>query len=151
MRTFQKRINDVVKVLVDGGVANDSDIMGCSEAEIAQVERILNVKLPAAYREFLLRMGRGAGDFYCGSDLHWPKVLGLTEAGRELVSEDEADIQLPADAIVIVMHQGYQFLFIRATEGDDPPVYHYMEYSGEFHKMSNALSKFLFDVAHDDW
>jgi len=49
------------------------------------------------------------------------------------------------------MHQGYQFMFIRAAEGEDPPVYYYMEQSGKFVKKADQLSQFLLDVARDEW
>ena len=55
------------------------------------------------------------------------------------------------DAIVFAMHQGYQFLFITANEGIDPPVYHYLEEGGKFEKKADTLSEFLFNVAQDEW
>ena len=38
-------------------------IEGCSEEEIDRLEEQLGVNLPAAYREFLSRMGKGLGEF----------------------------------------------------------------------------------------
>ncbi len=49
------------------------------------------------------------------------------------------------------MHQGYQFMFIRADEGEDPPVYYYMEQRGEFLRKADQLSQFFIDVACDAW
>lgn len=144
-------MNAVVKILRDRGVANDRDVLGCTEAEIAEIEKDVGVCLPAAYREFLHQMGCSAGDFYVGTDLFYPQVMGATNAAHQLVAEDNAGIHLPGGAVVIAMHQGYQFLFIDATEGDDPPVYYYMEHSGAFVKKADSLSRHFIDVAHNEW
>lgn len=37
---------------------------------------------------------------------------------------------LPADAFVFSMHQGYEFNFFVICEGNDPPVYKYVEGGG---------------------
>lgn len=66
-------------------------------------------------------------------------------------AEDEARVVLPEDAIAFMMHQGYQFMFVRSGEGEDPPVYYYREQGGEFEKKADQLSQFLLDVAYDGW
>jgi hypothetical protein len=148
---IRKRIADVARVLCDGGVATENTLRGCTPAQIDEVESEAGVSLPIAYREFLARMGRGGGRFYIGTDIWYPALLGLTQAGRQFVAEDESGIRFPADGIVFLMHQGYVFMFIRAGEGDDPPVYLYLEQSGQFEKKADSFSRFMFDVAHDDW
>src|SRR5262249_17723678 len=44
-------------------------LRGCTDAEITRLEEHFRVRLPTAYREFLRRMGKGAGEFM-ESD-HW--------------------------------------------------------------------------------
>lgn len=151
MSKFQHTIDEIAKVLIDRGVASERDIVGCSTSEIAEIEKNVGLRLPAAYREFLAEMGRSMGDFYRGTDITYRWLPGMTQAAHELVDEDESDIRLPEDAIAFMMHQGYQFMFIRASEGEDPPVYYYMEMSGKFVRKAERLTQFLFDVAHDDW
>ena len=148
---IRDQINKVAEILVRRGVVTENTLRGCSDTEIEEVEADVGRSLPLAYREFLAKMGRGAGKFYVGTDIFYPRVLGLTEAAHELVAEDEADLFLPEEAIAIIMHQGYQFMFVRADEGDDPPVYYYMELGGEFVQKAHQLSQFLIDVAHDKW
>ncbi|QDU43509.1 SMI1/KNR4 family protein [Symmachiella dynata] len=145
------QIAKVAEILVRDGVATENTIRGCSATEIEEVQADVGRPLPLAYREFLAKMGRGAGDFYVGTDIFYPTLLGITEAAHELVAEDEAGIVLPKDAIAFMMHQGYQFMFVRTDEGDDPPVYYYMEISGEFVKKADKLTQFLIDVAQDEW
>lgn len=148
---IRERISSVADILVRRGVATENTVRGCTAAEIEQIAADAGHPLPAAYRGFLATLGRGAGRFYVGTDIFYPSVLGLTDAARNLVGEDEAGLRLPEDAIVFIMHQGYQFMFIRATEGDDPPVYYYMEQSGVFERKADKLTDFLCDVASDPW
>ena len=150
-REFLERIERVARLLCDRGVATEDTLLGCTTAQIDEVEADVGVPLPIVYREFLARMGCGAGRFYVGTDIQYPALLGLTQAARELIGEDEAEIRLPEDAVVILMHQGYQFMFVRSGEGDDPPVYYYMERTGRFDRMADSLSRFLFDAGSDDW
>ncbi|MCG6155937.1 SMI1/KNR4 family protein [Rubinisphaera margarita] len=145
------RIERATDLLIGRGVATENTIRGCTSEEIERVEQDAGSPLPLAYREFLARMGRGALRFYYGTDIFFPAVLGLTLAARELVAEEESRLQLPDDAIAIIMHQGYQFCFIRSSEGDDPPVYYYMEQSSEFIRKSDHFTEFLIDVACDPW
>ncbi len=52
---------------------------------------------------------------------------------------------MPEDAFVFFMHQGYQFMFFRLSEGDDPPVYYYGEGEGQdtFRVLQPSYSAFL--------
>lgn len=139
----------IIQVLTERGVAARSQIVGCTSAEIEEIAD--GRELPSRYRDFLKAMGRGAGRFYEGSDVFYPQAVGLTKGARNLVAQDPAKIALSDDAIAIVMHQGYQFLFVRGSEGDDPPVYYYLEQSGEFEKKDDSFCGFLSSVIHDEW
>ncbi|MBA4017257.1 MAG: SMI1/KNR4 family protein [Pirellula sp.] len=148
---IQKAIAKFATILIERGVATESDIRGCTPAEIKAVEHDVGSPLPQAYREFLARMGREAGRLYVGTDVFYPAILGVTSGAKQLVDEDKTGVAFPDDAIAFSMHQGYQFLFIRTGEGNDPPVYHYMEQSGVFEKKSENFTKFLLGIAHDEW
>lgn len=147
---IRERIAQVAEVLVRQGKATEANIIGCSAAAIEQVEADVGRPLPLAYREFLAKMGQGAGSFFVGTDLFYPAILGLTRAARDLVAEAEDELVLPEDAIAFLMHQGYQFMFIRADEGEDPAVHYYMERSGGFVLKADHFTTFLMDAARDD-
>lgn len=57
-------------------------------------------------------------------------LSGLNEAATGLLQENDKNYKLPSDAFVFYMHQGYQFMFFRLSEGDDPPVYFFGEGEG---------------------
>jgi hypothetical protein len=107
------------------------ELHGCSTAQIDKLERLLAVSLPLCYKEFLLAMGNGAGQFMKGSSAFYDEIFDLKEASMELLIDDNVK-PLPDGAFVFWMHQGYQFAFFHPDEGDNPSIYFYHE--GESHK-----------------
>jgi len=101
-------------------------VIPCTENEVSALEQKLGLVLPQTYIEFLLWMGHGAGSFLQGESVFY-QDLPLDEEARQLLVEDGIAIPLPEDAFVFYMHQGYQFMFMRLTEGPNPPVYYYGE------------------------
>ena len=99
----------------------------CTEEEVRLLENNLKCRFPEAYREFLLWMGHGAGTFLQGTDIFYEHVQRIQKWAKELLSENSFPKSLPDDAIVFMMHQGYQFMFFRISEGDNPPIYYYHE------------------------
>lgn len=106
-------------------IVSSTKIIPCKEQEIDDLERRAGVALPEAYREFLLWMGRGAGDFLQGSSCFYHDLFWLQSTAKELLAEHHFPESLPLDAFVFFMHQGYQFDFFRVGEGNDPSVYLY--------------------------
>jgi len=112
----------------------------CTEQEIAQLERQYHLTLPPAYQEFLRWMGHGAGRFLAGDGCFYDALPQLRAYALELLEENHVTYRLPDDAFVFSMHDGYQFLFFRVSEGENPPVYWYGE--GEPVEGSDAANPF---------
>jgi SMI1/KNR4 family protein SUKH-1 len=135
------------------------DVHGFTDEEVRELERQLGRTLPAAYREFLLWMGHGAGDFMVGTDLFYPWIRrigegpwALTQGARELLDENAFPEPLPEDAFTFSMHQGYTFQFFRLSAGDDPPVYWYGEgmHRDRFELASPTFSQHLLNTVEFD-
>ena len=103
------------------------NLLPCTEEEVYTLEQKAHRSLPRAYKEFLLTMGKGAGDLLAGSDFSYRQLDRLQEVAAEMLVEDGFPLKLPEDAFVFFMHQGYQFNFFHTSAGDDPPVYRYLE------------------------
>jgi len=73
------------------------------------------------------------------------ELLLAKEWAKELLQNNNFPLPLPDDAFVFFMHQGYQFSFIRLSEGSDPPTYSYLEGQEEqyFVKTHDKLTDFL--------
>lgn len=116
-------IERVVARLVDQGV-DPQEFQPCTEQEVQELERQLERRLPLAYREFLLTMGHSAGEVFHPDDCFYEDLPKIQRLAAILLKPTGAT--LPDDAFVF-LYAGYQFLFFRTSEGDDPPAYYYME------------------------
>jgi hypothetical protein len=127
------------------------EFLPCSEDEVNALEHHSGLSLPEAYKEFLLWMGHGAGRLLRGSDCFYEHLPHLREWAVELLEEDGFHKPLPDDAFVFFMHQGYQFTFLRLSEGDDPPVYYYIESMDQisFTISHRSFSEFLMSGIED--
>ena len=122
-------------------------LIGCRQEDIQRVEEKIGASLPLAYQEFLVWMGR-VSQLFQGSDYSCLDILNLQPVATDLLEENHEREVLPTDAFVFLMHQGYQFNFFRLSEGDDPPVYWYIEGQGYFKKTFDHFSEFLLDVVN---
>lgn len=140
---------DHAKTLVEQlCIAKPDEVHPCTADEVAQLERRIGRSLPAAYREFLLWMGRGAARLLVGTDFFYDdikKIEHYRESAQELLDENGIRTPIPEDAFIFYMHQGYQFMYFRLTEGDNPPIYYYGEGEGysNFRTLNPSFSDFL--------
>src|SRR5262245_4753342 len=96
---------------------------------IDALEKHLGLQLPKAYRAYLLIAGSAPPPGLVGSDCHGASLFKLREWGLELLKQSGNPFELPADAVVFLVHQGYQFFYFHAGVTDDPPVFYYFENS----------------------
>lgn len=133
----------LVSALIDAKICERSDIQAATLEEVTMLEDALGTKLPAQYREFLLGIGHGAGRFLKGTDIFLPALDGLRDEASDLLSENNEDAELSSDAFVFSMHQGYEFTYFKTSEGDDPPVYQYVEGNGPPALTWNTFNEYL--------
>jgi hypothetical protein len=133
-------VNELAEYLKERG----NRLFRCTLAEVQKIEDSFGVKLPLAYKEFLLQMGKGAGRFMAGSSIFYDEIFELEYFAKELLDENSFK-SLPEKTFVFWMHQGYQFAFFYLDQGDDPAVYNYCEglTRGDFLKVSDSITKFL--------
>lgn len=137
---------EIVTLLNDYKIATNNEIQGFTELEVEQCEKALGSKLPNQYREFLLAIGHNAGLLFQGTDILFRNVdqlLELRKDAEDLLAENEETFILPTDAFVFSMHQGYEFNYFVLSEGDDPPVYQYVEGDGSPVLVWDSFSTFL--------
>ena len=137
---------EIVSLLCEYKIANNNEIHGFSALEVEQSEQSIGFALPIQYREFLLAIGHDAGLLFRGTDILFRNVEDLLELRNEaedLLEENKETFNLPADAFVFSMHQGYEFNFFVLSEGNDPPVYQYVEGDGPPVLVWDSFSTFL--------
>ena len=131
-----------LNALPEGG---GQSVAGASSHEIDELESELGHGLPRTYRRFLERMGHSAGGLFRGSDysLAQPHRLRLRPAAERVIARAGGGHELPVDAFVFLIHHGYQFLFMRLGEGDDPPVYRFSDADHQAVRIADTFSEFL--------
>lgn len=134
--------------LIRSGMASAETIVGCSEEEIASLERQYRVRLPDAYRCFLKTMGHKAGSFFQGTDWQYGYLQTLHASAETLLKSANGSFQLPDNAFVFAMHQGYSFLYF-LTDNDDPHVVLYVEDEQPRH-VATHFSEWLRDTVKDE-
>jgi hypothetical protein len=128
--------------LVRARLAGRHEILGCTIEEVEQIQQAQHVELPPIYKEFLFRMGRGAGRLAQGTSYYYPELLDLKKFAFNLLSQSGSKYSLADNAFVFSMHQGYQFEFFHAGI-DDPAVYIYDERMDVPEQSFDHYSKYL--------
>lgn len=103
-----------------------NELIPCTLAEVTELEKKFQVVLPHEYKEFLLIMGKGAGEYMLGSSCFYEDLFNLHEWAREIMAENDLP-ELPSKAFVFWMHQGYMFTYFIANGDPNPKVYFYTE------------------------
>jgi hypothetical protein len=119
-------------------------LTGCSRQQITKIEQKLQINFPNTYVDYLLLMGKNAGQFMMGSSAFIDDLIEMQENASELLDGNDFK-PLPENAFVFFMHQGYQFALFHLTEGDNPPIYYYYEGRNidDFERAEDSLTDFL--------
>ena len=113
-------------------------------AEVDGLENQLGLPLPPAYRAYLLVAGAEPPAELIGSDCHGNCLPQLRAWAEELIEEAGRPFDLPADAVVFLMHQGYQFFYFRADGVNaDPPVWYYHEKRVDQEQADSSFSTWV--------
>jgi hypothetical protein len=148
---MHRSIEHVLGRLLGSGLASSTTVRGCTESEVAVVESRLDLRLPAVYRDFLLTMGRAAGEFLVGSDYSFPKLLTFRDAAAKLLHRWNSLFALSSAAVVFLFHQGHTFLFFDTQANlDDPPVFMFTETESGVQQVFDSFSAWLIAALEDD-
>jgi len=143
-------IDGLVREIRHAGLAGWWEIRGCWEGEIKDLERFYGIKLPALYRAFLKRMGRGAGRYGRGTDMFYKHLFDNRAGMEEVLELDGNPFPLTPTEYVFCSHQGYIFFYFETDPlFDDPPVYGYKEGQRRNRLVDTSLSAFLFGLLED--
>jgi len=99
-----------------------------TEPQIDDFSASIGQRLPPSYRAYLSIAGISPPPNLVGSDCYGHYLPQLYEWAVELLAECKYPFTLPENAVVFLVHQGYQFFYFIADGSDsDPAVYYYFE------------------------
>lgn len=140
------RFDQLLQRMKRSGVASRSQLVGCSQKEIAALEARYELRLPESYALYLRTMGHKSGRLFTHDHMavFYSYVLKMTADERWSWNDGADDgsgppekFQLPGDALLIAGRLGDQFEFIRCNLPDDSPVWYFNTYEWEV-KQSHA-------------
>lgn len=102
-------IMDYKKILIERNIAEAHEILGVSESEIVEIERIYSVRLPDQYRSFLSSCGRRAGRLASTIHFFYPEVLDIRETYDAIVHEEGIHLDLPGKTFIFSSFEGAIF------------------------------------------
>lgn len=131
-------IEELVKHLKNKGC----HLVPCSEDDIVEIEKHFNnIELPLVYKDFLLAMGNGAGEFMKGSSVFLDELYDLRDGAIEIMRDNNLGL-LPDNAFVFWLHQGYQMAYFIIGGPSALPVYYFGEGSG-MKEVKLAFDRFI--------
>jgi len=95
-------------------------LIGCSEREVAEIENKLGFELPEAYREYLLSMGKNAGELICGDTCSYDDIIFNQSEGREIYY-NATNKELQSTYFIFLTHQYYSFYCFNRIENEEDP------------------------------
>ena len=105
-------------------------------------ERKYEIKLPQLYKAWFYKGGPQSESFI-GTDADESYLPQLRGWATELLNDCHVNFELPSNAFVFAMHQGYEFMYFLCDGNDDPEVWYYFEGESEPYIKWKSLSDLL--------
>lgn len=123
-------IDTTINKIKEYGIANDSNIIGCTQEEVNYFENSFGYPLPDIYKDFLLKMGKKAGFLLYDCAFFYDRVIQYadSESIEEVRNTIKGGMKNPnADFIVIYSYDGevYMLIFVEDFNKENLPVYVY--------------------------
>jgi hypothetical protein len=137
-------IDNFAGEVLNSGLCSWLSMRGGWGFEIRDLEDHFKIQLPTLYKDFFIKMGKGAGRFMQGTDFFYKGLFGNREAMEEVLELDGHPFFLGKNIFVFSSHQGYIFHFFDTAEDiHDPPVYGYQEGHLKYDLIAEKFSTFL--------
>ncbi len=120
-------VENLAERFIEAGIATPEKILGCTDEEVLEIEKFYNLKLPDAYKEYLLKFGKRSGDFLRECEIYYPHILENREAAETLLDAN-TDYKLKQSDYVFIARYGCQFWFFQTEDRNpNPSVLRYTE------------------------
>ena len=115
--------NEFKRVLIQSGVASEDSILGLSEGEIKELEKLFLIEFPENYKSFLRACGKKAGNLGSTLNLFYPAAKTNKESLFEVVEEWESDFKIPHNIFVFSSYEDSIFDYFICDGKEDPIIY----------------------------
>jgi hypothetical protein len=118
---------ELSRFMLDSGIAMSADFRGCTRAEISALEDRLAVRLPEAFTEYLCAMGHGCGILMGGDEYGIAAIDVAQRVASRITTNPDCPWRPSQRMLPFRQHHGCTFLFFHTDEGNDPPIWAYLE------------------------
>jgi hypothetical protein len=147
-------VNELKNALFSSGIAQDYQLVGCTEQELCAIEEKYG-KLPMAYKQIMSLLGRRAGRLVSRYefDFYIDQIPALNERMLQSIKEaveagENFFAQLPENAFFICSRYGDDFMFILANGSDESPVYVW-KYNEKIEQINTSIWEWMEDWIKD--
>jgi hypothetical protein len=138
------RIVDTEAAAAEAYQRQQVDFEGCSEDEIAELERRFDLKFPAVFRAYLEVMGKRHGALFADCQCSLAEFDDVARRAADLLDETDDQVRLPSRSFVFLLRDNYQFCFLSTRGGaDDPVVFQYTEGDHEPEQVAPSFTAYL--------
>lgn len=123
---------------------------GSQEEKISFFEGKYMLRLPKAYRQYLLWMGNDIAGVFRGSEWFLKDLVDNNQFLPEFLDENKVPYNKKKNPICFFSHQGYMAAWFYLNESDNPDCYFYSEVnSNSIAELDGRFSDFLLKELHD--
>lgn len=151
---------EIKESMIASKYVSRSLFVGCTDNEIAEIERHAGGSLPVSFKAFLKVMGKQGNSFTAATRYTWKFLKVYRDWANEVIRENNSSYQIPKNAFVFACLDGW-FYFFMLDEGNDPPVYSFGEGEQEpsldfqtFTTMLRGIAQYILDaqkrIKHED-
>ncbi|MEL6525445.1 MAG: SMI1/KNR4 family protein [Chloroflexota bacterium] len=100
----------------------------------------------------MLRLGKKCpGGIFTGEDLYYESVIELKEVFAEFLVYENIKWEIPDSAFIFWTHHDYKFYFFDVEDGNNPPVYVFIQGDTQPKRVATSFSVQLtvFYVKHE--
>ncbi len=129
---------------------------GVKTATIAEIEKEFQVKLPAAYKEYLLHFGAACGSLLTSHYMTYPALKENRSDAIEMINFDdrksEADKPVLKDSYFFFgQWQGYIYYFFDCADEAENPAVYILNDGLQIKKYKHSFTEFLYDEGVKHW
>lgn len=132
----------IIESLLTSGALSSGGLRGCGSTEMEKLFHHFGCVIPKEYADFMQIGGLSIGNLFIGTDIYYPRVLGLKSEASELMAENGVGELLAKNAIVFSLHQGYEVNYM-IPGSPDPVVWQYVEGAEKCVLGCASFSEFL--------
>jgi hypothetical protein len=129
---------------------------GVEPTIITEIEKDFHIKLPAAYKEYLLHFGAACGSLLQSHYMTYPVLKENRNDAISMINFDdrktEADKPVLKDSYFFFgQWQGYIYYFFDCADASENPVVYILNDGLQIEKYKNSFTEFVYDEGVKHW